>query len=78
MEAVDRPEPPVIRITAGNPTGRGGGRGHGGACAAASAGGAAAEETDDRPLAGGWKSYLRQMRRVVPPGREAWRYSGRP
>lgn len=77
MEAVDRPEPPVIRITAGNPTDEEAAVVTA-VLAAASAGGAAAEEADDRPLAGGWKSYLRQMRRVVPPGREAWRYSGRP
>lgn len=29
--------------------------------------------TDDRPLAGGWKSYYRTVRRQVAPGREAWR-----
>lgn len=37
-----------------------------------------AEEGDDRPLAGGWKSYNRVMRRPHVPGREAWRYSARP
>lgn len=36
------------------------------------------EEGDDRPLAGGWKSYTRTLRRQVTPGREAWRYSFRP
>jgi len=33
---------------------------------------------DDRPLAGGWKSYHRVLRRMPSPGREAWRYSARP
>lgn len=28
---------------------------------------------DDRPLAGGWKSYYRVMRTPLVPGREAWR-----
>lgn len=28
---------------------------------------------DDRPLAGGWKSYYRIMRAPLIPGREAWR-----
>lgn len=36
------------------------------------------EQRDDRPLAGGWKSYTRTLRRQVLPGREAWRFSGRP
>ncbi|MEL4505205.1 acyl-CoA carboxylase subunit epsilon [Luteococcus sp. H138] len=36
------------------------------------------DQIDDRPLAGGWKSYHRTLRRVVNPGREAWRYSARP
>ncbi|MGO4956008.1 acyl-CoA carboxylase subunit epsilon [Luteococcus sp. Sow4_B9] len=36
------------------------------------------EESDDRPLAGGWKSYTRVMRRMPTHGREAWRYSARP
>ncbi|MEL4358677.1 MULTISPECIES: acyl-CoA carboxylase subunit epsilon [unclassified Luteococcus] len=40
--------------------------------------GAPAEQSDDRPLAGGWKSYHRTLRRPVNPGREAWRYSARP
>ncbi|GAB2472064.1 hypothetical protein GCM10027030_03170 [Luteococcus sediminum] len=39
---------------------------------------ALAEENDDRPLAGGWKSYNRVLRRPHNPGREAWRYSARP
>ena len=30
-------------------------------------------ETDDRPIAGGWKSYYRTVRRSLVPGREAWR-----
>lgn len=30
-------------------------------------------DTDDRPVAGGWKSYWRTMRRDLRPGREAWR-----
>ncbi|WP_420174684.1 acyl-CoA carboxylase epsilon subunit [Luteococcus sp. OSA5] len=37
-----------------------------------------AKETDDRPLAGGWKSYQRVIRRMPPPGRAAWQYSARP
>lgn len=28
---------------------------------------------DDRPLAGGWKSYYRVVRQPLTPGREAWR-----
>ncbi|GAA3866927.1 acyl-CoA carboxylase subunit epsilon [Tessaracoccus defluvii] len=28
---------------------------------------------DDRPLAGGWKSYYRTMRAQLMPGRDAWR-----
>ncbi|MDO4783825.1 MAG: acyl-CoA carboxylase subunit epsilon [Propionibacteriaceae bacterium] len=30
-------------------------------------------ETDDRPIAGGWASYYRTVRRSLVPGREAWR-----
>ncbi|CAI9407376.1 acyl-CoA carboxylase subunit epsilon [Aestuariimicrobium sp. T2.26MG-19.2B] len=30
-------------------------------------------ETDDRPLAAGWKSYHRVLRRPLVPGRGAWR-----
>ncbi|GAA1389335.1 acyl-CoA carboxylase subunit epsilon [Luteococcus peritonei] len=45
---------------------------------AAMAAGAPAQKNDDRPLAGGWKSYTRTIRRQVMPGREAWRFSGRP
>lgn len=30
-------------------------------------------DTDDRPVAGGWKSYWRTVRRPMNPGREAWR-----
>lgn len=30
-------------------------------------------ETDDRPVAGGWKSYYRTVRRPLIAGREAWR-----
>lgn len=30
-------------------------------------------ESDDRPLAGGWKSYWRTVRRPMATGREAWR-----
>ncbi len=33
----------------------------------------AQRDTDDRPIAGGWKSYWRTVRRPVAPGREAWR-----
>lgn len=28
---------------------------------------------DDRPLAGGWKSYYRTVRRPLIGGRDAWR-----
>lgn len=28
---------------------------------------------DDRPLAGGWKSYYRVLRRPLVGGRDAWR-----
>lgn len=28
---------------------------------------------DDRPLAGGWKSYYRTVRRPMVSGRDAWR-----
>lgn len=28
---------------------------------------------DDRPLAGGWKSYYRTVRPVLVSGRDAWR-----
>lgn len=45
---------------------------------AALAANAPAQANDDRPLAGGWKSYVRVMRRQMMPGREAWRQSGRP
>ncbi|WP_235997042.1 acyl-CoA carboxylase subunit epsilon [Aestuariimicrobium ganziense] len=31
----------------------------------------------DRPLAGGWKSYYRVVRREHRPGPGAWRVSGR-
>lgn len=34
-------------------------------------------ETDDRPIAGGWKSYWRTVRTPLNPGREAWRTSYR-
>lgn len=34
-------------------------------------------ESDDRPLAGGWKSYWRTVRRPLVSGREAWRSSFR-
>lgn len=27
----------------------------------------------DRPLAGGWKSYYRTLRPMMPAGRDAWR-----
>lgn len=30
-------------------------------------------QPDDRPLAGGWKSYYRTMRPVTVTGRDAWR-----
>lgn len=30
---------------------------------------------DDRPLAGGWNSYYRTVRRTLTPGRDAWRRS---
>ncbi|MBK7821641.1 MAG: acyl-CoA carboxylase subunit epsilon [Tessaracoccus sp.] len=30
-------------------------------------------QADDRPLAGGWKSYYRTLRPTLVPGREAWR-----
>ena len=36
------------------------------------------ENIDDRPLAGGWNTYHRVLRRTTNPGREAWRYSARP
>lgn len=36
------------------------------------------EQSDDRPVAGGWKTYQRTLRRVMTPGREAWKYSARP
>lgn len=32
----------------------------------------------DRPLAGGWKSYTRTLRRAHTPGPGAWRQSARP
>lgn len=28
---------------------------------------------DDRPLAGGWKSYYRTVRPIMVTGRDAWR-----
>lgn len=77
-EAVmDENETPVIEMSGGNPTDD--------EIAAIAAvlkvirvNGVVAEETDDRPLAGGWSTYLRAMRRTPPPGREAWKYSARP
>ena len=30
-------------------------------------------QADDRPLAGGWKSYYRTLRPTLVSGREAWR-----
>lgn len=41
--------------------------------AAASAAGVAEPSTGDRPLAGGWKSYYRTLRREIAPGQGAWR-----
>lgn len=32
---------------------------------------------DDRPLAGGWTSYYRTVRRPLIGGRDAWRTSNR-
>ena len=34
--------------------------------------------SDDRALAGGWKSHWRRVRRPLLPGREAWRAAFRP
>lgn len=44
-----------------------------GAVLAASAGGERLRSADDRPLAGGWKSYYRTLRGPLVGGREAWR-----
>lgn len=77
MEADQTPQAPVVQITGGNPTDEEAAVVTA-LLAAVAAGSAPVEESDDRPLAGGWKTYLRQMRRPIPPGREAWRYSARP
>lgn len=34
-------------------------------------------QADDRPLAGGWKSYYRTVRGSLVSGRDAWRTSHR-
>ena len=39
----------------------------------ASAGAEQLRSPDDRPLAGGWKSYYRTVRSPLVGGREAWR-----
>lgn len=40
---------------------------------AAASGSSTLRSADDRPLAGGWKSYYRTVRSPLMGGREAWR-----
>lgn len=71
------PEPLRIEVMGGNPSDD-----EVGAVLAVLAAATAAQvpqkNNDDRPLAGGWSSYTRTLRRQMMPGREAWRQSGRP
>lgn len=40
---------------------------------AAASGSGELRSADDRPLAGGWKSYYRTLRTPLNTGRDAWR-----
>lgn len=40
---------------------------------AAASGSSTLRSADDRPLAGGWKSYYRTVRGTLNTGRDAWR-----
>lgn len=44
----------------------------------ASTAGHAQTPADDRPVAGGWKSHYRRLRRPLLAGREGWRGAFRP
>ena len=68
-------EPPVISVLAGSPTEE-----ELAALVVVLTAAAAPEPAgvrSDRPLAGGWKSYGRTLRRAHHPGPGAWRQSAR-
>lgn len=70
-------DPPVVTVVAGSPTPEELAAIIAVLTAASASDPEVSTERSDRPLGGGWKSYIRTLRRSHNPGPGAWRHADR-